>query len=41
MFELFKTKEKLKDQKISDFEEDILFIHPVDYLYEEFKKLNN
>ena len=22
-----------------EFEEDILFIHPVDYLYEEFKKL--
>ena len=22
-----------------EFEEDILFIHPIDYLYEEFKKL--
>lgn len=22
-----------------EFEEDIIFIHPVDYLYEEFKKL--
>ena len=25
--------------KNEEFEEDILFIHPVDYLYEEFEKL--
>lgn len=23
-----------------EFEEDIIFIHPIDYLYEEFKNLN-